>query len=128
MRPLFIRGVKTIDIARRAEAERERQRRYAAKRRQEEAARVAAERKAQEEEEHEQMVRAYNLGSKLWWLARVVRRDRTFEKACKIADILPEVARKLLQKPPTDEWGAFYVGPEVEYLRRRLAGARVEWQ
>jgi hypothetical protein len=128
MRPIFIRGVKTIDIARRAEAERERQRRHAAKRRQEEAARKAEERKVKEAEDHEQMVHAYNLGGKLWWLARMVRRDRTFEKSCKIADILPDTARKLLQKPPTDEWGAFYVAPEVEYLRRRLAGARVDWQ
>jgi hypothetical protein len=129
MRPIFIRGVKTIDIARRAEAERERQRRFAAKRRQEEAARVAAERKAKEDEDHERMVRAYSLSGGIMWLAKHVKRGRSFEKSCRIAEIKPEEVRMLLQHPPVaDGWDAHYVVPALDHLRRRLDVMGVDWR
>jgi hypothetical protein len=129
MRPLFIRGVKTIDIARRAEADAERKRRYAAKRRKELAARAAEERKVKEDEDHEKMVHACYLGADTSWLAKHVKRGRTFEQACAIAGVNADAMRKLLQNPPANEgWDAHYVLPALAYLRRRLDAAKVDWE
>jgi hypothetical protein len=127
MFPVFIRA-RTDDLVRKREREREHKREQEAKQREQEAARKRAEREAEEDEDHEEMVRAYHLGGKLAWLAKAVRRDRSFEEACRLADIFPDEARNLLQNPPADDWAAYYVAPEIEYLRGRLAAAHVEWQ
>jgi hypothetical protein len=100
-----------------------------AKKRKEEAERKREERIAEEDADHEEMVRAYHLGGNISWLAKHIKRGRTFEKSCAIAEVNPDEIRNMLVFPPiADEWNAHYVLPAIAYLRARLATTKVKWE